>query len=103
LSQEEFRGLRKAGGKKLHKIRYYYDYNGKTAEIDVFQAGLKGLVMVDIEFRTAQEKDAFAMPPFCLADVTQERFAAGGMLCGKSYRDIEQELKKFRYRKLFLK
>ena len=42
------------------------------------------------------------MPDFCLADVTQEKFIAGGMICGKSYEDIEKELKRFNYVKLFL-
>ena len=89
-------------GKKVRKIRFYYLYEGLTAEIGVFQDELLGLVEVDFEFQSAKDLEKFKMPDFCLADVTQENFAVGGMLCGKNYSDIESELKKFNYKKLFL-
>ncbi len=102
LSENEFLALSRLEGKRLRKIRYYYDYKGRIAEVDVFLDELKGLVMVDVEFEEDTEKDAFEMPDFCLADVTQDEFAAGGMLCGKSYGDIESELKKRGYKKLVM-
>lgn len=40
------------------------------------------------------------MPDFCLVDVTQEEFAAGGMLSGKKYQDIQNKLDQFGYKKL---
>ena len=40
------------------------------------------------------------MPDFCLADVTQEEFVAGGALCGKKYPDIEQKLAAFGYSRI---
>jgi len=104
LTEAEFNALNGLDGKRVSKIRYYYDYNGNVAEVDVFQDALKGLVVVDFEFTAMAEKDAFQqMPDFCLADVTQETFLAGGMICGKAYADVEDELKKFEYKKLFLK
>ena len=102
LTESEFIELTHLEGKKVHKVRYCYDYNGRTAEIDVFQGPLKGLVVVDFEFEKIGEKNSFEMPDFCLADVTQEKFIAGGMLCGKSYEDIEDDLKRFNYSELFL-
>jgi len=97
LSKEEFLTLSKLDGKKLSKIRYYYNFKGNVAEIDVFQGNLKGLVLIDFEFQTVEEKDKFKMPGFCLADVTQDEFVAGGMLCGKKYADIKEELRKYNY------
>ena len=102
LTEVEFNALSKLKGKKVRKIRYYYNCNGRIAEIDVFQDLLNGLVLVDFEFKTVEEKDSFEMPDFCLADVTQEVFVAGGMVCGKSYSNIEDELKKFNYNKVYL-
>lgn len=103
LTKEEFELLEKQiAGRRVHKVRYYYDCNGKIAEIDVFTDKLKGLVLVDFEFETEEEKLKFEMPDFCLVDVTQEKFIAGGMLCGKSYEDIEEELESHNYTKLFL-
>ena len=103
LTEIEFDALNSLEGKRVHKLRYYFDYNGMIAEIDVFQDALQGLVLVDFEFETIEEKEKFEMPDFCLADITQELFTAGGMICGKSYEDIEEDLKKFNYQKLFLK
>ncbi len=101
LVEEEFEALSKIEGKRVEKIRYLLDVNGKTAEIDVFQGPLLGLVVVDFEFGTEEEKEAFQPPEFCLVDVTPEKFIAGGMLCGKSYGEIEGQLKKFGYQRLF--
>lgn len=100
LSQEEFIALSTVPGKHIHKIRYYYDYRGRTAEIDVFLEDLAGLVVVDVEFPSTDEKDVFAMPDFCLADVTQDELFAGGMLCGKKYDDLKDALNKYGYKKL---
>ena len=69
-------------------------------EIDIFQDKLAGLVIADFEFQTDEEMASFKMPSFCLAEVTGEEFPAGGMLAGKSYKDIEKDLSRFGYRKL---
>jgi len=102
LTEEEFNEFKKLDGKIVHKTRYCYEYDGRKCEVDVFQGALKGLVVVDFEFETNEEKDAFEIPSFCLIEITQEEFIAGGMICGKSYNDIEEPLKKFNYVKLEL-
>ena len=84
LSAEEFQALSAAPSRKVRKIRYYLD----GAEIDVFQDGLAGLVVIDFEFASEEEKAAFEAPAYCLAEITQETFVAGGMLAGKVYADI---------------
>lgn len=43
---------------------------------------------------------SFQMPDFCLCEVTQEEFIAGGMLCGKRYTDIEADLERFGYKRI---
>ena len=101
LTEEEFNDLDKhLDGKRVSKIRYFYDYEGRTAEIDVFQEDLTGLVVVDFEFTDPKDKDDFEMPDFCLADITPEEFIAGGMICGKTYEDIKEDLERFGYQKL---
>ena len=100
ITEAEFNELIKLPGKESSKIRYYYPYNDLTAEFTVFNKNLAGLVLIDFEFKTEAEKNAFVMPEFCLADMTQEEFLAGGMPCGKSYDDIEEKLKKFDYKKI---
>lgn len=100
LSEEEFNSLAKTEGKSVRKIRYNYVYKGISSEIDVFHGDLAGLVLVDFEFKNVADKNKFVMPDFCLADVTQEKIFAGGMLCGKRYEDIEVKLEKFGYKAL---
>jgi CYTH domain-containing protein len=102
LDKDEFETLNKLEGKRIRKIRYYYDFNGQSTEVDIFLDALEGLVLIDFEFNSLEEKDNFQMPDFCLAEVTQEDFIAGGMICGKSYEDIEKDLSRFGYKKIFL-
>jgi CYTH domain-containing protein len=101
LSREEYQVFKRIPGKKLRKVRYYYPYKGKIAEIDVFQDKLKGLVAVEFEFKNKKEMRKFKMPDFCLADVTQEKFYAGGILAGKKYKDLERVLEKYHYRAIY--
>lgn len=102
LDRAEFEALRKIPGKVVSKQRYLYPYKGSILEFDVFKDALKGLVVVDVEFETEEGKDNFEMPEFCLVEVTQEKFIAGGMLCGAKYEDIEEKLDKLDYRKIIL-
>jgi adenylate cyclase len=98
LTEKEFEIFSKLPGRRVSKIRYLYPYKDRIAEFDVFQEALKGLVVIDFEFKKKETKDSFEMPEFCLADVTGELFIAGGMICGKSYEDIKSELDKFDYK-----
>lgn len=100
LTPAEYQALAGLPGKRVAKTRYNYIEAGANYEIDVFQEELRGLVLVDIEFDNLATKQAFKMPSFCLADVTQEEFVAGGMLCGKKLADIQNDLDRFNYQPL---
>ena len=97
LTRDEFEELASIKGKRVSKNRYLYTEGNHVCEIDVFQGDLKGLVLVDVEFKSNKEKSEFQQPAWLLKDVTQEEFIAGGMLCGKVYEDIEEKLKTFGY------
>ncbi len=100
IDKEEFKSLEAANGNKIKKNRYYYYYLGKCLEIDVFWGKLKGLVLIDVEFKSNREMNNFSMPDFCLADVTEEEVIAGGVLSQHSYVSLNNFLKKFNYKKL---
>ena len=100
LTKEEFVALSSCSKKRVVKDRYNIMIEGKMAEIDVFVDELKGLVLMDFEFNTVEEKSAFKMPGVALVDVTQEDFIAGGLLAGKTYNDIVLELKRFNYKQI---
>lgn len=98
LTEEEALEFLKLPSKKVHKLRY--DYQPAKAEIDVFQDDLAGLVLIDFEFNSLTERDAFQSPAFCLVEVTQEKLLAGGRLTDKSLFDLEPILTKFNYQKI---
>lgn len=99
LSEKEFNALTKLDGKKVRKIRYYYPFGGdQNAEVDIFLDELKGLCLVDFEFKTKEEKENFVAPEFCLAEVTQDKWLAGGILAGGNYKDTEKFLEKYNYK-----
>ncbi len=101
ITEGEFCALEKEiKGKRVHKFRYYYNYKGRIAEIDVFRGDLHGLVLMGFKFNKESEMYAFKMPDLCLVEVTDKEFIAGGMLCGKSYKDIEKHLAQYNYKKL---
>lgn len=102
LSEPEFKCLTKCSTKKVSKRRFVADIEGWPAEIDVFLDDLAGLVLIDFEFATDQDMDTFKPPKICLADVSQEQFAAGGTLAGKTYAQIEPILQKYNYQPLTL-
>ncbi len=102
LHEREFNELNKIEGKRIQKTRFYYKEGDVNYEIDVFRGNLSGLVLVDVEFVSNKAKEDFNMPSWCLADVTQEVCIAGGMLCGKSYEDISNDLSKFNYQKFYI-
>ncbi len=99
LTEAEYKDLETLPGKRTYKTRYYYTENGIEYEVAVFTGDLAGLITADVEFKSVKEKDAFTPPAWCYADVSQETFLAGGMLCGKKYADLEKDLKKFNYKK----
>ena len=97
LTPEEYTDFEIVKGKRIYKNRYLYDEGGTLFEIDVFEKDLTGLILVDVEFRSNKEKSNFVMPSWLLVDVTQESFTAGGMLCGKNFSDIKDNLSRFGY------
>jgi CYTH domain-containing protein len=103
LSNEEYEEMTQLKGKRLHKKRHTFKQKNNTVDIDVYLDDLAGLVVADFEFENIDEKNAFVAPAWCLADVTQEKFIAGGLLAGKKYENIESELSKFSYKKIIIK
>lgn len=101
LTEVEFTSLNnQIKGKRIQKLRYQYKHKSNIAEVDIFQKDLKGLILVDFEFSTTEEKNNFKMPNFCLAEITQKNLLLGELLCRKKYKDITNKLEEFKYKKL---
>lgn len=102
LTPDEFKAFSKISGNRISKTRYYYPYKNQIAEIDVFSGKLKGLVLIDFEFKNQKDLKKFVMPDFCLADVTEEEIIAGGVLSHESMSSVIKSLKRFSYKKIIL-
>ena len=102
LTREEFKELSKLDGKKFRKKRYYYPYEGKTVEIDIYQDKLEGLVLAEFEFKTIAEKNSFKKPYFCIVDITAEKNRKNGILSAKNqtFKEISTKLKKHGYKRI---
>lgn len=63
--------LPKTDGRLIEKTRYLIPLTDKlTAELDVFCGALEGLVIVEVEFDSVEEADAFTPPEWFGKDVT---------------------------------
>lgn len=72
LTREAYEHLRpKIDGLLIVKTRYLIPLDNKlTAELDVFEEDLNGLVIVEVEFNTVEEANAFHAPDWFGEDVT---------------------------------
>lgn len=92
LSPSEYAVLNQLPGKRFKKRRFAYEIGNLMAEVDVYLDDLAGLVVIDFEFDSDEGMMAFQKPDFIGPDVTQDSLVAGGMLCGKKYADIADQL-----------
>lgn len=78
-------------GKVLEKIRYSKKFEDHTIEIDVYQANLTPLMVMDIEW-VGSPKEIDLSEFDIKKEVTQSVHLAAGMLAGKKYSEISQYL-----------
>ena len=59
-----------AGDRHLEKVRHRVDLGGVTAEVDLYGGALEGLAVVEVEFPTRAEAEAFVPPDWFGDEVT---------------------------------
>ena len=79
---------------EIRKNRYFYDYNEKKIEIDLFLGELWGLILAQVKFENLEEMNAFETPPFAVLEVTNNEFFLGENLIGKTFADVQTEFGK---------
>lgn len=77
---------------EIRKNRYYYDFDGRRFSVDMFLGDLRGLVLAETDFDTKEEMFALSVPPFALADVTDNQLFTGGRLSNLTFADIREEV-----------
>jgi adenylate cyclase len=61
---------RLAGDRQLEKTRHRVELDGLTAELDLYGGALAGLAVVEVEFASRQEAEAFDPPDWFGAELT---------------------------------
>ncbi|KKR05975.1 MAG: hypothetical protein UT34_C0001G0015 [candidate division WS6 bacterium GW2011_GWF2_39_15] len=102
LDQREFEALRHLQTKSQKKFRYRFAQGKYTAELDLWTEDLNGLGIVEFEFDSKEEALAFHPPDYCLVEVTDMEWLAGGMISGRRYSELENQLSKLDYNPVFL-
>lgn len=92
LNEIEYHTLETFEGNEIRKNRYFFEYEEKQIEMDVFLGGLWGLNLAKICFDTLEELQAFELPPFMVLEVTGENFFDGVNLVGKTFADVQNEV-----------
>ena len=81
--------LEKRDGNIIRKNRYLIPFNDLTAELDIFDDKLKGLKMVEVEFKDRNQYNSFKKPIWFLDEVTDDnRFSNSYLAEVNSYKDI---------------
>ncbi len=81
--------LEKRDGNIIRKNRYLIPFNDLTAELDIFDDKLKGLKMVEVEFKDRDQYNCFKKPIWFLDEVTDDnRFSNSYLAEVNSYKDI---------------
>lgn len=92
LSAAEYEALSVFEANEIRKNRYPFEYEGRKCSADMFLGDLFGLVLAEVSFETDDELQGFPMPPFAIADVTNNELFTGGRLCGLTFADIREEI-----------
>ncbi len=74
VSENEFNSLYdKVEGNVISKTRYFIKLDDKlTAELDIFEKELEGLVTVEVEFNSMEEADSFKAPSWFDIDISKD-------------------------------
>lgn len=57
----------------IEKTRYYLPYGKYTIELDIYKGKFEGLVVVEIEFPTLNEANAFIPPDWFGEDISEKK------------------------------
>lgn len=95
LNETEYQTLAPLGGKRLEKRRYRYMSGEHTFSIDIFDGVLSGLILAEIEALSDEQLQNISMPPWAVAEVTDDIFFTGGNLVAITPEQLKDEMTKY--------
>lgn len=97
LNEAEHFEFRSFEGNETRKNRYFLEINRKNMEVDVFLGELDGLILAKVVFEDEKEFEEFEIPPFAVAEITENPFFYGENLIGKHFAEIEEEFARMNF------
>jgi adenylate cyclase len=61
-----------APDRRIDKTRHRIDIDGDVAEVDIYSGPLEGLAIVEVEFASRRDAEAFVPPPWFGEEVTDD-------------------------------
>ena len=94
LNEDAYAHLKaKADGNVITKRRYLIPLDGLTAELDVFEGVFEGLRVVEVEFESIAQAEAFVPPAWFGRDVSEERTFQNSVLSSAAEDRIDALIK----------
>jgi CYTH domain-containing protein len=94
LNAQEAEMLSVFEANEIRKNRYKFEFDGHQCSVDMFLGALFGLVLAEVSFDSDDAMESFKLPPFALADVTNNPIFTGGHLCETTFEEIRDEIRK---------
>ncbi len=79
---------------EIRKNRYFYDWNNRRLEVDVFLGGLWGLNLATVYFESSEDLREYELPSIAIVEVTSSEFFIGKNLIGKTFAQVQLEFAK---------
>ena len=90
LDGGEFELLAALPGRDLIKVRWAVDLDGEVGSVDVFEGDLLGLVMLEVDLKSATRLSDFSPPAWAGPEVTHDEAFTGGSLSTLLPADLDQ-------------
>ena len=90
LDRDEFELLAALPGQDLVKVRWAIDLYGEDGLVDVFEGDLLGLVMLEVDLKSANRLAGFSPPDWAGPEVTHDEAFNGGVLSTLLPADLAQ-------------
>jgi adenylate cyclase len=79
---------------EIRKNRYRFEFAGREFAVDMFLGDLFGLVLAEVSFDTDEELENYPLPPFAIADVTNNELFTGGRLSQITLSEVREEIRR---------
>ena len=91
LNEAEHQIFESFEGREIRKNRYFFDFNERKIEIDIYLGRLWGLNLAKAVFESIEELENFEIPSFAVMEVTNDEFFFGNNLVEKSFSEVQTE------------